>query len=1058
MIKTVKSPKNLIIENLNSIDDTDCIIAVKGLPLQLIKDSLDENLLEEDFFSNGYIDFDQMNSTEGKAFLVRNMMTPHGGRRILAYETLLYAHRLSKEIGVQDKMIIIDFNLHPFAYPALPADKVPIIEDLNETTEGVLDSIYTSLYASAIKANGQTLVQFRDQELMDNAEVFKVFEVVNWEFKDLQAVEESLIMEKDLLFNYESREYVSYLDDILRGKRQEQNLKIFVENSVQADRVAQEQLGRIIDFLHKTGIEVELFKVKYDLTKSARPELQSLLKEVWNYDSFRSLKIYADPEVSKETMEISQAEIIETIVEQYEKANAGGSFDDIFLTAPTGGGKSLMFQLPAIYLGERYNALSIVVTPLISLMVDQVDNLRATGYSKVAYINSNISIIQREEIYEQIRNREIDLLYLAPELLLSYDISHFLQERNLGLYIIDEAHTVTTWGRDFRVDYWYLGSHINKVRKYATDKDGKKLKFPVVAVTATAPYNGVHDVVFETLNSLKMISAKKYIGYVRRENIEFNINHVSIDGNLQNKKVDLSVTRIKEFNKKYRKAIVYCPYRRQVSEVNRQAKKEGLESEMYHGQMEGEAKDRAYNSFKNNEVKVMVATKAFGMGVDIADIDLVYHLAPTGLLTDYVQEIGRAARDKDIQGEALVDYSIRDFQFINQLHGLNRTHDWQLREVMRRLWNFYRENERQNQLVSAEDFAYIFNDEDESKLSNNVKNALMLLEKDLNKKSGNIPVLIARPKNLFARVYACIRNEEISAFEKKVSGDSYKIVDYPNYRENGKSVVELELNEIWEENFSDKSFGDIKRKFFQNSLFEGIDLSPKLKIQLNLENSPELTVQELRDHFNVLRTAFNELAGHFFTKKEFAIKLIQLTNNIEWSKRIADFVLPLFSQKRSGADPYLDVNDVREYSNFLQHRREGEEIKYRVVDGAMNRLFAQIRTTVRDHFGTSQTTVKYVDNDGPYKHLYVKVGQILEILELGGYEVSGGENPKIYVRINDPFRLRQEAFGNYRNSLLQNIRDRHEFGVNLMKEFFEADLTSNQRWDFIEDYFLGKKQ
>jgi hypothetical protein len=86
------------------------------------------------------------------------------------------------------------------------------------------------------------------------------------------------------------------------------------------------------------------------------------------------------------------------------------------------------------------------------------------------------------------------------------------------------------------------------------------------------------------------------------------------------------------------------------------------------------------------------------------------------------------------------------------------------------------------------------------------------------------------------------------------------------------------------------------------------------------------------------------------------------------------------------------------------------------------------------------------------------VGQILEILELGGYEVSGGENPKIYVRINDPFRLRQEAFGNYRNSLLQNIRDRHEFGVNLMKEFFEADLSSNQRWDFIEDYFLGRKQ
>ncbi len=1057
MINLMNSISKLIEDVIENIAEQDCIIAVKGLPLKTVRESLNFPFLDDDFISENVVNIDDLSSSRGKAHLVREMMMEKQGKRFLAYETLIYAHRLTKEIGVQDKIVIIEFNLHPFCYPAILQQNIPVMEDLNEMAEGVQDSLYTSFYASTIKANDKIFVQFRDQELLDDSEVIKVFKSIAWNFKEINSIEEEAILENDVLFNFESRDYIPFLNSIIEGKNP-QKVRLLVENSVQADYAAQEQLGIIIHFLKEMDIEADLLKVKHDLTKAARPELQKVLKDIWGYDNFRTIKIYSDPEVSKSTFEISQAEIIETIVEQYEIAQKGANFDDIFLTAPTGGGKSLMFQLPAIYIGERYNALSIVVTPLISLMVDQVENLKSTGYSKVAYINSNISLIQREEIYDQIRSNEIDILYLAPELLLSYDISHFLQERKLGLYIIDEAHTVTTWGRDFRVDYWYLGSHINKVRKYAKDSNGKSLKFPVVAMTATAPYNGIHDVVFETLTSLKMVSAKKYIGYVRRENIVFNINHVNIEGNLQNKKVDLTVKRIEEFNKQERKAIIYCPYTNQVEEVKKQGRKAGLEIEKYHGRMDGDEKNLAYETFKNNSSGTIVATKAFGMGVDIADIDLVYHLAPTGLLTDYVQEIGRAARKDEIQGEAIVDYSTRDFQFINVLNGLNRTHDWQLREVMKRLWNFYQENERQNQLVSAEDFAYIFNDEDEDKLNNNVKNALMLLEKDLNKKSGNIPVLIARPKNLFARVFACIPDKDLSYLEKKITSNSYKLIDYPNYRDKNKTVVELELNQIWEENFSDKSFGEIKRKFFQNKLYDGIDLSPKLKIQLNISENSQRTTQELGEVFEVLKKAFKSLTGKFFTKNEFAMELIKLTNNLEWSKRISDFVLPLFSQKRKGEDPYLHSDDVREYSNFLQHRRDGAEIKYRVVDGTLNKLFARIRTTVKENFSETQTIIKYVDQDGPYKHLYIKVGQILEIFELGGYEINGGENPKIFIRINDPFRLRREAFSNYKNSLLQNIRDRHEHGVVLMREFFESNLTSNQRWDFIEDYFLGIKQ
>ena len=98
-----------------------------------------------------------------------------------------------------------------------------------------------------------------------------------------------------------------------------------------------------------------------------------------------------------------------------------------------------------------------------------------------------------------------------------------------------------------------------------------------------------------------------------------------------------------------------------------------------------------------------------------------------------------------------------------------------------------------------------------------------------------------------------------------------------------------------------------------------------------------------------------------------------------------------------------------------------------------------------------------MSKDSAQKHLYVKIGQILEIFQLGSYEVTGGENPRIYVRINDPFRLRSEAFSEYSNDLLEDINLRHQTGVHLMREFFESDLTSDQRWDFIEDLFLGLK-
>ena len=124
-----------------------------------------------------------------------------------------------------------------------------------------------------------------------------------------------------------------------------------------------------------------------------------------------------------------------------------------------------MFQLPAIYLGKEYNLLTIVVSPLKALIVDQVEGLQDVGYERVAYASSDLSPEQKMEVYRAVREGEIDLFYLSPELLLSYDIRHFIGNRRIGMVVVDEAHTVTTWGKEFRVDYWFLGRYLGALKQ-----------------------------------------------------------------------------------------------------------------------------------------------------------------------------------------------------------------------------------------------------------------------------------------------------------------------------------------------------------------------------------------------------------------------------------------------------------------------------------------------------------------------------------------------------------------------------------------------------------------
>lgn len=1044
---------SLIKKEFDQNQDLNTILAFKGIKLSELPNDLKIKCIDYEFWDDDKINTNKLFSRDAKLKLITELSSNGVNTRLISYEALIYGYKFTKDIGIISDIKVIDFSIYEFHQNNLNVS-IQNIEDINEQGEELDDEDYHEIFASSIEIDNIPFVQFRDGDLLKKSKLINYFSFKEFNLNDLTTINENEITNDDFVYNFENRDYIKKVNDIILEYNNPIN--ILFDNVLKTDLKASEQLSIILDCFDKLKIAYSLKRIVFDLSKSTRNELNILLRKHWpNPGKFKSLKIYSDPDLSKDIIEISQADVIESIIEEYENGNIKNkNIQDVFLTAPTGAGKSLLFQLPAIFLGENYKAVSIVVTPLKALMVDQVNQLKEkANYNKVAFINSDITVIERDEILEDIQKGEIDILYLAPELLLSYDISYFLGTRKLGLYVVDEAHTVTTWGRDFRVDYWYLGYHISKVRKYAKDANGKKFKFVVVAVTATAPYGNAHDVVFETLKSLQMHYAKKYIGYAKRDDISFHINHVNINGNLQTQKVNQTVERIREFENEKKKTIVYCPFRNQVDEVILRSQENDISVFPFHSGLNQEVRERSYKQFKNSSSITMIATKAFGMGIDVSDITQVYHLAPTGLLTDYIQEIGRLARREDLHGIATVDFSNRDFQFINVLHGLNRTFDWQLREVMNRLYRLYEETEKQNHLVNADEFAHIFSGNTGENLQNSLKNALMLIEKDLNIKYNRIPVIIARPKNLFATVFASVDNDKIELIKSKLNKDCFSVREYEGLRQHNRSIIILELDRIWEQNFRDKSFAILKRDFFTNKLFNDIELEPKIRINLSLNESLAKTQTVIQDYFNRISIALTNQSG-FFEKEQYMLALVRNGMERYVAERISEFILPMFSQRDN---INLSVADVAENSNFLQSKKFDDKLKYRIVDGAVTQIISNMRRTINAQFQNRRKIEKYLSRDSAQKKLYSKIGQILEVFEIGTYSVTGGENPKIFVRINDPFRLKQVTNKFYQNILLADVRNRHLSGVALMQDFFSTTMTTEERWNFIEDYFLGIK-
>lgn len=326
---------------------------------------------------------------------------------------------------------------------------------------------------------------------------------------------------------------------------------------------------------------------------------------------------------------------------------------------PTGGGKSITFQLPALMAGKNSHGLTVVISPLQSLMKDQVDNLASKGIEDAVTINGMLNPIERADAIERVSNGKASLLYISPEMLRSKTIEKLLKSRNVVRFVIDEAHCFSAWGQDFRVDYLYIGDFIRKLQK---SKESDKSFIPVSCFTATAKQKVITDICDYFKKKLD-IDLEIYASSASRDNLQYSVLFKETDEDKYNTLRSLIA-------EKKCPTIVYVSRTKRTIEIAEKLTRDGLIALPYHGKMDSKDKILNQEAFMNGTVSIIVATSAFGMGVDKSDVKLVVHYDISDSLENYVQEAGRAGRDASIQAECYVLFNNNDldkhFVLLNQ--------------------------------------------------------------------------------------------------------------------------------------------------------------------------------------------------------------------------------------------------------------------------------------------------------------------------------------------------------------------------------------------------------
>ncbi|WP_234711204.1 RecQ family ATP-dependent DNA helicase [Nostoc punctiforme] len=336
---------------------------------------------------------------------------------------------------------------------------------------------------------------------------------------------------------------------------------------------------------------------------------------------------------------------------------------------PTGGGKSLCYQLPAFMFHERHKALTVVISPLQALMADQVADLEQAGFFFSTFINGNLSAAERRQRLEELRFGSKGLLYISPEQLRSMSIRALLEQRPPVLWVIDEAHCVSQWGHDFRPDYRYIPKFVRELYQE------RQLAMPLLALmTATATVKVVEDIK-KLFAQYKLNINRTIDGATTRENLTFQV--IPVAGN----KEQVLLEQVKEAVKLGGSTLVYTTTRKNAEKLAELLNQIHIKAKYYHGKLAKEKKQEVLQEFKSGKLNVVTATCAFGMGINRKDVRAVIHHSMSANLEGYVQEAGRAGRDGEPAVCTLL-FDPKDADTVFRLQSLNQLSEQDLKNVL----------------------------------------------------------------------------------------------------------------------------------------------------------------------------------------------------------------------------------------------------------------------------------------------------------------------------------------------------------------------------------------
>lgn len=1040
-------------EKINDISVNEkTLIVLKGIPMSILDSSIDRISLEQVIENKmGYF------------------MSIYGKRSFVSYEEFLL---LADFMVAQYKEIyVLDNNIYMEQYPIEEIFPIEIrrgllahfseseIDENDDTYIGDIEE-YVSIFEGLKEYNGYLIGVYSQPNVLSNNKIVFV-NIFGKQKSEIISLQKEDVLGCDLI------EESDYIDFVNRLYYAPDELYVRVTNYTGDMNKLKNHIS-LLGYYWKNSTNIYYVQVKtVEREFEHKIEFSNILKRYWGYDSYRNLAVYNMQELEsgkKEIIQVSQENIISNLVQQVENCGENKDFRDVFVTAPTGAGKSVMFQVPAIYLAEKYDLLTIVISPLIGLMNDQVKNLELKNYKHAKTINSDISPIIKQDIIAKVSDGQYHILYISPETLLSRsDIEQLIGNRTIGMIVIDEAHIVTTWGKQFRPDYWYLGDHIRKLRKKQIEK--KQKSFVITTFTATAIYHGIEDMYTETINSLHMLSPITYLGYVKREDIEIVIDKSKKE---KGERVEYEWDKFEQIEKILKRAIVtnkktliYFPT---VALIERcyeylRSRREVEKVAVYYGTLSKDKKQENYEAFYAKDKLVMLATKAFGMGIDINDIELVVHFAPTGNVCDYVQEIGRAARREGLQGEAFYHYDPKDFKHINRLHGLSTIQHYQLIKVIEKIDELYQQSiqsggkrnftkKRNTMLLDAENFSYIFGSpiSDEDSNINKVKTALLLIQKDFELKIGFSPINV-RPIPMFSTGFFEI-NPKVQERLSQRYPNTVKEIDCE------KHICCVLLNTIWSKDYKTVSFPKFKYMLYSKDceleLVKKYPMTSALCVNISFNN----------DHESIFKNIWGTIKKFIFEKVQSAehTSVSEIVDVLENDCDINKYKAQAICEVVIASMDFYRKNFAKSTSPIaLEKTSTKGRTKYQ-FNVAVNSYFSWVEHGLRKvERETKESRLYLIDDIGNRTKEYNIILGILEAIGCLTFEMIGGANSQLYIYINQIQALKNilNAPYRYNNRLLDAVTERHLISVKMLTYLYEGEFSNKKIWDLLEDYFLG---